>query len=67
MSPLAQRILNAYDARDRDQLQRAVTEVDKMVLRQSLPDMRAPRCTCGQGVRDAIEHDRSCPIYPWTR
>lgn len=62
MSPLAQRILNAYDGRDRDQLQRAVDEVDKLVERQRVPAPGPVQCLCG----NPSEHGEACPVHVWT-
>jgi hypothetical protein len=68
MSPLAQRILNAYDGRDRDQLQRAVDEVDQLVMRQRVPAPGPIVCTCGaDDARAPVSHHWNCPLRVWER
>lgn len=66
MTPLAQRLLNAYDSRDRDQLQNAVEEVNKLVLRQHLPPPGPVQCNCGAAnIGAPASHVWSCPLRVW--
>lgn len=66
MSPLAQRIISAFDAKDRNATVIACEEVDKLVMRQRLPAPGPTSCTCGAATISApASHRWDCPLRVW--